>query len=71
MRWWHTPPSRYVFLYSAFYFSKLEANLPITYVLYFGYMFIVCFGLFLMTGLVGFVATLWFTRKIYGSLKVD
>jgi len=74
--WWRSfltagSTAIYVFFYSAFYFSKLEANLPITYVLYFGYMFIVCFGLFLMMGLVGFVSTLWFTKKIYGSLKVD
>lgn len=61
----------YVFMYSAFYFSKLEANLAITYFLYFGYMSVVCFGLFLMTGLVGFVSCLWFTKKIYGSIKVD
>ncbi len=27
----------YVFMYSAFYFSKLEANLAVTYFLYFGY----------------------------------
>ncbi len=61
----------YVFLYSAFYFSKLEANLAVTYFLYFGYMSIICFGLFLMTGLVGFTSALWFTRKIYGSIKID
>jgi hypothetical protein len=34
-------------------------------------MSIICFGLFLMTGLVGYVASLWFTKKIYGSIKVD
>ena len=63
--------SLYVFLYSAFYFSKLEANIVVTYFLYFGYMLIICFGLFLLTGVVGFVSALWFTRTIYGSIKVD
>jgi len=76
-RWWWRSflcsgsTAVYVFLYSAFYFSKLEANLAVTYFLYFGYMAVICFGLFLMTGLVGYVSSLWFTKKIYGSIKVD
>jgi len=74
--WWRSfltsgSTALYVFCYSAFYFSKLEANLAITYFLYFGYMSIICFGLFLMTGLVGYTSSLWFTKKIYGSIKVD
>merc|ERR1712070_861104 len=57
--WWRSfltsgSTAIYVFLYSAFYFSKLEANLTITYFIYFGYMTIICFGMFLMTGLVGY-----------------
>lgn len=74
--WWRSfcvsgSTAGYVFLYSAFYFTKLESNLAITYFLYFGYMAIICFGLFLVTGLVGFAAALWFCKKIYGSIKVD
>jgi transmembrane 9 superfamily protein 2/4 len=74
--WWRSfltsgSTALYVFMYSTFYFSKLEANLAITYFLYFGYMSIICFGLFLMTGLVGYASSLWFTKKIYGSIKVD
>ena len=74
--WWRSflcsgSTAFYVFLYSAFYFSKLEANLAITYFLYFGYMTVICFGLFLMTGVVGYISSLWFTKKIYGSIKVD
>ena len=74
--WWRSfltsgSTAIYVFLYSAFYFSKLEANLTITYFIYFGYMTIICFGMFLMTGLVGYSSALWFTKKIYGSIKVD
>merc|ERR1711965_852078 len=56
---------------TAFYVSKLEANLTITYFIYFGYMTIICFGMFLITGLVGYSAALWFTKKIYSSIKVD
>ena len=40
-------------------------------VIYFGYMTIICFGMFLITGLVGYSAALWFTKKIYSSIKVD
>lgn len=74
--WWRSflisgSTAGYVFIYSAFYFSKLEANLAITYFLYFGYTTIAAFGLFLLTGVVGFSAALWFCRKIYGSIKVD
>jgi transmembrane 9 superfamily protein 2/4 len=74
--WWRSfmtsgSTAFYVFLYSAFYFSKLEANLTVTYFIYFGYMTIICFGMFLVTGLMGYSAALWFTKKIYGSIKVD
>mmetsp|Transcript_8617 Transcript_8617/g.13218 ORF Transcript_8617/g.13218 Transcript_8617/m.13218 type:complete len:649 (-) Transcript_8617:338-2284(-) len=61
----------YVFIYSAVYFSNLEANLVETYILYFGYMFILCLGLMLMTGCVGFFAGLWLNIKIFSSIKVD
>jgi transmembrane 9 superfamily protein 2/4 len=40
----------FVFLYSMFYFFKLEPNMFVTYLLYFGYMGIICIGFFLMTG---------------------
>ena len=42
-----------------------------TYVLYFGYMTLIALGLFLLTGAAGFFACLWFTKKIYASIKVD
>jgi len=74
--WWRSflcsgSTAIYVFMYSAFYFSKLEANQVTTYFLYFGYMGLACFGLFLVTGLVGFYSAMWFCNKIYSSIKVD
>lgn len=74
--WWRSflasgSTALYVFLYSAFYFSRLESNLFVTYVLYFGYMSLISMGLFLLTGFFGFVSSLLFTRAIYGSIKVD
>jgi len=74
--WWRAfltsgSTAAYVFLYSSFYFSKLESNLPITYFLYFGYMGIISLGLFLLTGTVGFYAALSFNVIIFSSIKVD
>uniref|UniRef100_A0A7R9U2A2 Transmembrane 9 superfamily member n=1 Tax=Pinguiococcus pyrenoidosus TaxID=172671 RepID=A0A7R9U2A2_9STRA len=76
-RWWWrsflVPGSTglYVFLYSCVYFARLEANLTVTYFLYFGYMALVSGGIALVTGTAGFAACLWFTRKIYSSIKVE
>jgi transmembrane 9 superfamily protein 2/4 len=61
----------YVFLYSALYFSRLEANLAVTYVIYFGYMSLLCTGLFVLMGSVGYGASFWFIKQIYGSVKLD
>jgi transmembrane 9 superfamily protein 2/4 len=60
-----------VFLYSALYFSKLEANLAVTYVIYFGYMSLACFALFLLCGSVGFFAAFTFIKQIYAAIKID
>eukprot|EP00568_Trieres_chinensis_P000935 CAMPEP_0183306248 /NCGR_PEP_ID=MMETSP0160_2-20130417/10731_1 /TAXON_ID=2839 ORGANISM="Odontella Sinensis, Strain Grunow 1884" /NCGR_SAMPLE_ID=MMETSP0160_2 /ASSEMBLY_ACC=CAM_ASM_000250 /LENGTH=655 /DNA_ID=CAMNT_0025469589 /DNA_START=77 /DNA_END=2044 /DNA_ORIENTATION=+ len=77
-RWWwfsfFTAGSTafYMFVYSAFWFKSLEASkLFITYLLYFGYMFLISYATFLVTGTVGAGCCLWFTRKIFGSIKVD
>jgi len=76
-RWWWrsfmVPGSTglYVFLYSCLYFSRLEANLTVTYFLYFCYMVLVSGGITLITGTAGFLACLAFTRKIYSSIKVE
>jgi len=74
--WWRSfltsgSTAIYVFLYSAIYFSRLEPDMWVTYFLYFGYMGMLSISIFLVTGTVGFFACLWFTRKIYGSIKVD
>eukprot|EP01031_Cornospumella_fuschlensis_P024784 gene24784-29948_t len=68
--WWRSVYSAgstalYVFLYSVFYYSRLESNLTITYVLYFAYMALVSMGT------VGFFACLYFNYQIYASIKVD
>lgn len=75
--WWRsflTPASSavYVFLYSILYYATrldIEAGTPT--LLYFSYMAIACWGLFLLTGSVGFLSTLWFNRAIYSAIHVD
>mmetsp|Transcript_48686 Transcript_48686/g.136158 ORF Transcript_48686/g.136158 Transcript_48686/m.136158 type:complete len:637 (+) Transcript_48686:19-1929(+) len=74
--WWRSlftsgSTALYVFLYSVLYFSRLESNMMVTYFLYFGYMAVICMGIFLITGTIGFFACLYFNYQIYGSIKVD
>ena len=74
--WWRSfltsgSTAFYVLLYSCVYFSRLEADEWFTYCLYFGYMILISLGLFVLTGACGFFSCLWFTKKIYASIKVD
>uniref|UniRef100_A0A7S0C8R4 Transmembrane 9 superfamily member n=1 Tax=Proboscia inermis TaxID=420281 RepID=A0A7S0C8R4_9STRA len=62
----------YTFLYSIVFFQQLNAsNMIITHLLYFGYMFLLSFATFLTTGVCGFLTCFVFTRRIFGSIKVD
>uniref|UniRef100_A0A7S3QEP7 Transmembrane 9 superfamily member n=1 Tax=Chaetoceros debilis TaxID=122233 RepID=A0A7S3QEP7_9STRA len=76
-RWWWRSFSTggatalYVYGYSFHYFKQLESNSVATYILYFGYMALICFGLYLITGTVGLLSALWFNKKIFGSIKID
>ncbi|XP_008808506.2 transmembrane 9 superfamily member 7-like isoform X2 [Phoenix dactylifera] len=75
--WWRAyltagSSALYLFLYSAFYFfTKLEITKVVSGVLYFGYMLIVSYAFFVLTGTIGFYACFWFVRKIYSSVKID
>ncbi|CAA7408780.1 unnamed protein product [Spirodela intermedia] len=75
--WWRayltaSSSALYLFLYSAFYFfTKLEITKVVSGILYFGYMLIVSYAFFVLTGTIGFYACLWFVRKIYSSVKID
>eukprot|EP00606_Chrysophyceae_sp_TOSAG23-5_P000833 GSChrysophyteH2.ASY1.ANO1.1049.1 assembled CDS len=76
-RWWWKSlltsgsTALYVFLYSMVYFARLEGNMLVTYLLYFGYMSIISMAVFLVTGAVGFFACLYFNYMIYRSVRVD
>ncbi|KAI3443636.1 hypothetical protein Pfo_000301 [Paulownia fortunei] len=75
--WWRSYLSSgasalYLFLYAIFYFcTKLEITKLVSGILYFGYMFIIAYAFFILTGTIGFCACFWFVRKIYSSVKID
>merc|ERR1712038_107703 len=74
--WWRSffnggATALYVYLYSFQYFRQLESNSFATYVLYFGYMALISFGLFLVCGSVGLLTCLYFNKKMFGSIKID
>ncbi|XP_057419721.1 transmembrane 9 superfamily member 10-like [Lotus japonicus] len=75
--WWRSyltsgSSALYLFLYAGYYFfTKLEITKPVSGVLYFGYMLLLSYAFFVLTGTIGFYACFWFTRLIYSSVKVD
>jgi len=62
----------YILLYSIFYYvTKLNnaaSNIGMA-VAYFGYMFIISFTFFVITGSIGFISCYWFIHKIYSSIN--
>merc|ERR1712113_413206 len=75
--WWRSflssgSSAAYVFLSSILYFnSRLNMERLVSTMLYFGYMGIISIIFFLLTGSIGTVATFFFVRAIYGSIKID
>eukprot|EP00536_Pseudo-nitzschia_multiseries_P016133 jgi/Psemu1/69760/estExt_Genemark1.C_10250002 len=62
----------YLFVYSLWFLSSrldLVGVLPVVVYLTYMSMISICFGLF--CGSVGFLSSFWFTRTIYGQVKVD
>jgi transmembrane 9 superfamily protein 2/4 len=62
----------YLFLYSLWFLSSrldLVGVLPVVVYLTYMSMISICFGLF--CGSVGFLSAFWFTKTIYGAVKVD
>lgn len=60
----------YVFIHSIL-FTELNFRGFTTVVLYVGYSLLISFLCCLATGAVGFLSSMFFVRKIYGSIKVD
>lgn len=62
----------YLFAYSLWFLSSrldLVGVLPVVVYLTYMSMISICFGLF--CGSIGFLSSFWFTRTIYGAVKVD
>merc|ERR1719291_1405727 len=77
-RWWWPSffasgsSALYVFLYTILYFSsRLQIEKMVSTLLYFGYMLIMSTLFFLLTGSIGTISSLYFTRAIYGAVKID
>jgi len=75
--WWSSfltsaSSSFYVFLYSILYFSsRLHIVKLVSILLYFGYMLVISLLFFLFTGSIGTMASFYFVKNIYGSIKID
>lgn len=75
--WWRSFLSSgacagYMLLYAVWYnLTELEMTGIVPMLLYFGYMSIIAFTCFLLTGTIGYIACFWFNFQIYGSIKVD
>eukprot|EP01104_Vermistella_antarctica_P005045 TRINITY_DN1545_c0_g1_i1.p1 TRINITY_DN1545_c0_g1~~TRINITY_DN1545_c0_g1_i1.p1 ORF type:complete len:584 (-),score=138.20 TRINITY_DN1545_c0_g1_i1:296-2047(-) len=62
----------YVFLYSIYYYSaKTNMSGLMQMSFYFGYMSILCVGLFVLCGTIGYLGTSVFVRRIYRNVKID
>jgi len=62
----------YMLLYAVWYnLTELALSGVVPLMLYFGYMTIISFTFFLITGTIGYFACFWFNVKIYASIKVD
>lgn len=77
-RWWwrsflHSGSCAfYTMLYAIWYnLTELDMNGFVPILLYYGYMFIISFTFFLITGTIGYFSCFWFNCKIYSSIKVD
>jgi transmembrane 9 superfamily member 3 len=64
--------SFYVFLYSIyFYMVKTKMTGLLQFSFYFGYTLLLCLGLGLVCGTIGYSATKLFVSRIYKDLKAD
>lgn len=77
-RWWwrsflHSGSCAfYTLLYAVWYnLTELEMHGLVPMLIYFGYMFIISFTFFLITGTIGYFSCFWFNYQIYSSIKVD
>eukprot|EP00658_Telonema_sp_P-2_P003215 TRINITY_DN11180_c0_g1_i5.p1 TRINITY_DN11180_c0_g1~~TRINITY_DN11180_c0_g1_i5.p1 ORF type:complete len:638 (-),score=169.64 TRINITY_DN11180_c0_g1_i5:160-2073(-) len=62
----------YVFIHSIFYYNtQLNITKTLSMFLYFGYSGVMAFVVFILTGTIGYQATLVFIRQIFAAVKLD
>jgi len=75
--WWRSfftsgSSAVYLMLYATFYYyTKLDITKTASGILYFGYMIVLSFLFFVVTGTIGFYSTYAFVKAIYRSVKID
>jgi len=75
--WWRAfftagSSSLYLFVYSVYYWAtRTKTSNFVAGMAYIGYVVILSYIFFVLTGFVGFIACFWFVRKIYASVKID
>eukprot|EP00742_Colponemidia_sp_Colp-10_P000929 GILJ01001007.1.p1 GENE.GILJ01001007.1~~GILJ01001007.1.p1 ORF type:complete len:642 (+),score=115.94 GILJ01001007.1:20-1945(+) len=75
--WWRSyltsgSSAVYLFAYSILYFAtRLQITKFLSALMFFGYMFIISYAFFIVTGTIGFFACFVFVRQIYAYVKVD
>jgi len=61
----------YIFIYSIFYFRELQLIGLSSIFIYFGYMLALSVLFMIFCGTIGFLASYWFTKTIYSSIRID
>jgi transmembrane 9 superfamily protein 2/4 len=61
----------FLMAYAIQFYSSLGMTRFVSSLLFFGYMGLAALAFFLLTGTIGFMATLVFVRKIYATIKID
>lgn len=61
----------WILVYGLIYATRLSLDGISSKVLYVGYLFLIALLDFVVTGTIGYLATYYFLRKIYGRLRVD
>ncbi|KAF6762985.1 endosomal P24A protein [Ephemerocybe angulata] len=62
----------WVLAYGLFYWAtRLSLESKTSMVLYLGYLFLIAFLDFIITGTIGFIASYWAVRKLYSAIRID
>ncbi|GAM21130.1 hypothetical protein SAMD00019534_043050 [Acytostelium subglobosum LB1] len=74
--WWRSfltsgASAFFMFLYTIFFFRRLQITKFVSVLLYFGYSLIMSLSFFVVTGAIGYYSCYFFVRKIYSSIHIN